>query len=61
LSVADLHADNAPARFIRPPACWRPGGDLAARRRQRYLAELNPASYLLALEELVLSNGARLE
>ncbi len=60
LSVADLRVDNAAARFIGPPACWRPGGDLAERCRHRYLAEFNPASYMLALEELALSCGVSL-
>jgi hypothetical protein len=60
LSVADLRQDNRSARFMGIPACWQPGGDLEQRKRQRYLAEFNPASYLLALEALVLQSGVHL-
>ncbi len=60
LSVADLRHDNRSARFMGIPACWQPGGDLEHRKRQRYLAEFNPASYLLALEALVLHSGVHL-
>jgi len=38
------------------PACWKPGGDPAERRRTRYALEFNPASYILALEQLVSSH-----
>jgi hypothetical protein len=60
LSVADLRQDNRSARFMGIPACWQPGGDLEERKRQRYLAEFNPASCLLALEALVLQSGFHL-
>jgi hypothetical protein len=60
LSVADLGRARPEARFRGVPDPWRPGGERAARRRLRYLAEFNPASYLLALEERVLAAGVRL-
>lgn len=60
LSVADLRQDNRSARFMGIPACWQPGGNLEQRKRQRYLAEFNPASYLLALEALVLQSAVHL-
>ena len=60
LSVADLPCDNQPARFLGIPACWRPDGDAAARKRVRYEAEFNPSSYLLALEKLVVDAGVTL-
>jgi len=60
LSVADLKADNQPARFIGIPRCWQQGGNPEERKRKRYEAEFNPASYALALEELVRSAGVKL-
>lgn len=60
LSVADLEHDNQSARFRRPPACWLPDGDPAERARHRYRADFNPASYLLALEKLVIDEGIAL-
>jgi glycine/D-amino acid oxidase-like deaminating enzyme len=60
LSVADLPEDRPAARFRRPPECWKPGGDPARRAAERYSAEFNPASYLLALEKLVLDAGVTL-
>jgi len=60
LSVADLKADNQPAHFIGIPRCWQPGGNPAERRRKRYEVEFNPASYVLALEELVRGAGVKL-
>ena len=59
LSVADLRHDNTSARFRRVPDCWQPGGDPTDRAKHRYRVEFNPASYLLALEELVVDAGVR--
>lgn len=42
------------------PVCWRPGGDAAERRKHRYQVEFNPASYMLALEELLIAEGVTL-
>jgi hypothetical protein len=60
LSVSDLKRDNKPAHFIGVPACWLPGGDLEARKNQRYLVHFNPSSYLMALEALVVANGVKI-
>jgi len=53
LSVADGSCEAI-------PACWRRGGDKARRARQRYRVRFNPASFLLALEALVLRSGVEL-
>ena len=42
------------------PACWRPDGDPAEREKHRYYLEYNAASYILALEQLVLDHGLKL-
>lgn len=60
LSVSDLGRDNPAAGFRGVPECWRPGGDLAERRRVRYKVSFNPASYMLALERLVTEAGVAL-
>jgi glycine/D-amino acid oxidase-like deaminating enzyme len=60
LSVAELHRDNPSARFIGIPPCWCRGGDTEERRNVRYQADFNPASYLLALEKLVVDAGVKL-
>jgi hypothetical protein len=53
LSVANLDRDHPQARMRNIPACWQDGGDAEQRRHVRYLAEFNPAQYLLDLESLV--------
>ena len=60
LSVEDLTRDNKAARFTRIPSCWQPGGDPEERKRHRYRVCFNPASYLLALERLVIDAGVKL-
>lgn len=60
LSVADLKKDDPAAHFKGVPDCWKPGGDLNERRNRRYLAEFNPAAYLLALEERVIHSGVKI-
>jgi hypothetical protein len=45
---------------LRVPDCWARPADVEERRRQRYLVELNPASYILSLEELLLREGVNL-
>jgi 2-polyprenyl-6-methoxyphenol hydroxylase-like FAD-dependent oxidoreductase len=42
------------------PACWRPDGDPAEREKRRYYLEYNAASYILALEQLVLDHNVKL-
>lgn len=42
------------------PPCWRPGGDPAERAETRYRVRFNPASYLLALERLLVEEGVRI-
>ena len=60
LSVADLHHDNHTARFVGIPKCWQPGGDPAARQKERYISHFNPAAYILALEKWVIDAGVKL-
>ncbi len=60
LSVADLQRNRPDAHMQAVPACWEPGGDIAQRKAVRYLAKFNPASYLLALEKLVVDEGVTL-
>jgi hypothetical protein len=59
LSIADLPKDYPAARFRGLPACWQPGGDREERARKRYRVDFNPASYLLALEKLVVDAGVK--
>jgi glycine/D-amino acid oxidase-like deaminating enzyme len=60
LSVADLGRDYASARFKRLPACWQPDGSRDERLTTRYCAAFNPASYMLALEKLVVETNVEL-
>ena len=60
LSVADLHQDNPEAGFKGIPACWLPGGDSAERAKKRYRTDFNPATYMFALEELIIRSGVTL-
>lgn len=60
LSVADLHQDYPAARFRGLPACWQPGGDREERIKKRYRVDFNPATYMLALEKLVVDSGVKL-
>lgn len=59
-SVAELRATRKPARFILPPACWQPDGDLASRARQRYIADFNPFYFMIAMEEMLAEAGVEL-
>lgn len=59
-SVAGLRRERHAAGFHGIPECWQPQGDLEARKRRRFKTGFNPASYLLALEELVADAGIRL-
>lgn len=60
LSVADLRANHLAARFIRVPSCWKTPSARHRRVKRRYRADFNPASYMLALEELVAASGVNL-
>lgn len=60
LSIAELRDNNPSARFSGVPPCWLPGGDVEAREKTRYRVAFNPASYMLALEKLVVDAGVRL-
>ncbi len=60
LSVADVVIANNKANFIPVPKCWQPGGDIEERKAARYQADFNPASYILALEKLIIDNGIKL-
>ncbi len=42
------------------PPCWKDGGVRENRRRRRYSAAFNPASFMLALEEFVLDCGVEI-
>lgn len=44
----------------RIPDCWLPGGEEGERRKHRYAALFNGASFMLALEELALATGVKL-
>lgn len=46
--------------FHRIPACWEKNGDLAQRQATRFRVDFNPASYMLALEELLLASGVEI-
>jgi hypothetical protein len=54
-SVPGLRPDR-----ISIPACWARPGSREERKKSRYIVELNPASYVLALEELLVREGVRL-
>ncbi len=60
LSVAELPAELPGAGFRRVPECWTRECSKEERARHRYRAEFNPASYMLALEKLVLDAGVTL-
>ena len=60
LSVADLRQDLSAAWFRHPPACWQERGTPEERAQTRYKASFNPASFLLALESLVVDSGITL-
>jgi hypothetical protein len=60
LSVADIVVPNKYAAFNPAPKCWEPGGTVKDRAAARYRADFNPASYLLALEKLIVDNGIKL-
>lgn len=44
-------------RYDKIPSCWTPGGDIQERIHSRYRVQFNPASFMLALEELLLEEG----
>jgi len=52
LSIADGFGDI--------PKAWKRGGSKAARARTRLHTVFNPASYMLALEKLILASGVKL-
>ena len=60
LYVADLVRDNSAARFRGMPACWQPGGDIEERKKTRFRTDFNPASYQLALEQLLINEGVHI-
>ena len=57
LSVRDLQTENDQADFHGVPACWEKGGDKRQRAGTRFMTCFNPASYLLALEQWILTEG----
>ncbi|MEI6166700.1 MAG: FAD-dependent oxidoreductase [bacterium] len=60
LSVADLIRNNDSAYFKGIPECWRQGGKVEERKKARYESCFNPASYMMALEKLVVDSGVKL-
>ncbi len=61
LSVRDIRSP-APDMRVKPiPAPWLPGGNPEERAAERYRAEFNSASLLLALEEFILQEGIALQ
>ncbi|MFA6714883.1 MAG: FAD-dependent oxidoreductase [Victivallaceae bacterium] len=42
------------------PKCWRTGGSVEERKKQRYFLEYNAASYMLELENFVKAAGVKL-
>ena len=60
LSVADLSRNYDAAYFKNIPSCWSQGGDPEARKKARFESRFNPASYLFALEKLVIDAGVKL-
>lgn len=60
LSVADLQSEDHYARFLHVPECWTRESSTEERSKQRYRADFNPASYMLALEKLVVDSGVTL-
>jgi len=46
--------------YDRIPDCWRRGGDRQQRKQHRYRVRFNPASFILALEELITQEGVDL-
>ena len=39
------------------PDCWKQGGDVSKRKEVRYQLEFNPASFAIAMEELLLQHS----
>ncbi len=60
LSVADLGQNNTSAGFKGIPDCWQPGGSMQERIKRRYQTDFNPATYMFALEELVVGTDLTL-
>jgi hypothetical protein len=60
LSVVDLKKNNPEAGFVGIPECWLPGGEIKDRSKRRYRTDFNPAGYMFALEELIVSSGVKL-
>ena len=54
-TVPGLRADRTAI-----PECWTRPCSPEERKKHRYIVELNPASYILALEELLVREGVRL-
>lgn len=60
LSVHDLGRNDPDAHFIKVPPCWEAGGDVEARKRERFQVEFNPSAYFFALEQWVRETGVTL-
>jgi FAD dependent oxidoreductase len=57
LSVKDLQQDNITAGFKGIPDCWQFDRTQQERTLSRYQTKFNPATYMLALEELIIQAG----
>ncbi len=42
------------------PECWNPGGDPAMRKRKRFRAMYNAASFMISVEELLVEAGVKI-
>ena len=60
LSVADIPHDDPTARFHQIPECWQKPPGRAERKTKRFQVNFNPASYMFALEKLVVDEGVEL-
>ncbi len=57
LSVCDVVAANRMHGVVPVPDCWQPHSDPVRRRKIRFQADFNAASFMLEIESLVLETG----
>ncbi|MBP5640404.1 MAG: FAD-dependent oxidoreductase [Victivallales bacterium] len=60
-----LSVDDEPKKrdFLRIgpiPECWQPGGDVAARKEQRYQTGFNPVTFMFKMERLLLKERIKI-
>ena len=59
-SVEGLRRDNKPMGMERFPECWKPGGTIEERSRQRYLTRFNPFAFQIEMEAMIEEAGVDL-